>query len=184
MNLLPPMPTWEGAHPILVHLPIGVLVFAPVLLIIAAVDAKRRKVWACSALAAMLFGTLFAFLAVMTGEEAAEHVVVSAQVEAVMEHHEELGEAARTVFAALTGVFAAILLVGTYVKKKWARPAVTIGSVLFGLGYLYGLGLLANTGHEGGRLVHQFGVHAPVAQGSANSPARPADDDEHEDDDD
>jgi len=188
MNLLPPMPTWDGAHPILVHLPIGVLVFVPVLLIIAALDAKRRTVWACSALVAMLFGTLFAFLAVMTGEEAAEHVVASAQVDAVIEHHEELGEAARTVFAVLTGVFAAILLVGVYVKKKWARPAVTVASVLFGVCYLYALTLLANTGHEGGRLVHEFGVHAPVAHHASDFDAPPTSDNsrhesgEHDDD--
>lgn len=173
MNPLPPMPSWDGAHPILVHLPIGVLVFVPALLLIAALDAKRRKVWACSALVAMLFGTLFAFLAVMSGEEAGEHVALSAQAEAVLEHHEELGETVRTGFAVLTGLFAAILLVGVYVKKKWARPAVAVASALFGLAYLYALTLLANTGHEGGRLVHEFGVHAPVAHRLADPDAPP-----------
>ena len=39
--MFPPMPSWEAAHPLVVHFPIGLLFFAPVLLVMPAIDRKR-----------------------------------------------------------------------------------------------------------------------------------------------
>lgn len=159
----PPIPPWNGVHPVLVHLPIGVLIFAPVLLLIAAVDAKRRRTWACAGLVAMVVGSAAAWVAVLSGEAAADIVPETARTAAAIHEHEELAETARTIFIALTVLLAALLAVGSWVKAKWARPVVVLGSVGLGIGYAGGLLVLANAGHEGGRLVHELGIHAPLS---------------------
>jgi len=172
MNLLPPMPAWDAAHPLIVHLPIGVLMFSPVLLIIALLDRKRRMVWASAGLVAMVFGTAAAFVAVFSGEAAADHVVATDTVRHAIHDHEELAETARTLFAVLTGVLAVLLVLGaTAAKKKALKPVVVIGSVLFAIADVVGLGVLANAGHAGGLLVHQYGVRAPLAASTAAPPA-------------
>lgn len=178
MNPLPPLPAWDAAHPLIVHLPIGVLMFAPVLLIVALLDRKRRMTWACAGLVAMAFGTAAAFIAVLSGEAAADHVVGSEAVRHAIHDHEELAEGARTFFAVLTGVLAVLIVLGaSAAKKKPLKPIVAIGAVLFAIANAAALVMLANAGHAGGVLVHQLGVHAPIA-----AEAAPAIDAEHDDD--
>lgn len=164
MNLLPPMPAWDAAHPLIVHLPIGVLMFAPVLLIIALLDRKRRMVWASAGLVAMVVGTATAFVAVLSGEAASDHVVASDAVRHAIHEHEELAEGARTFFAILTGVLGVLLVLARVAaKKKPLKLVVLVGSVLFAIANAAALVMLANAGHAGGVLVHGLGVHAPLS---------------------
>ena len=94
----------------------------------------------------------------------------SPEVNAVLEHHENLAETTRLVFTVLTAVFAALVLAPMALKREPGELA-TIGlAVLFLAVYGAGTLVLANTAHNGGRLVHELGVRALMP--SAPLPAR------------
>ena len=167
--MFPPIPTWDGLHPLVVHFPIALLTVAPVLIILGLFVYRGYFWFAVSALALMALGTIAAFVAVASGEAAAELAMRSPQINAVLGRHEELAETARTVFLGLTLLFAAITFVPLWVKRPMKRTATTVIVVVFLLIYGGGVVLLANAAHQGGRLVHEFGVHALIAESPADA---------------
>lgn len=190
MELFPPIPSWDAAHPIVVHLPLGALPLAAVFVVLAMLTRERwSRAMAVSALIALLVGTGGAFLAVMTGEAAGELAEgpgpLAALADPVLEDHEELGELARTVFAVLSGVYVVAMIAGGALHKKSKRKIAALVYLVFLLLYLPALVLLADAAHLGGRLVHEFGIHAPIARdtGAVDRPApqsirQPEDDDD------
>jgi uncharacterized membrane protein len=167
MFSIPPMPSWDGLHPIIVHFPIGLLLTVPILIVLGLLWRKHRFGFNAAALAMMVMGTIAAFVATATGDAAGELAERTAGVQAVLEHHEELGETTRNIFAALTAVFAVMLGVGYYLRAK-LNAAVAAGAILvFLAAYAAGSLVLMNTGHEGGRLVHEFGVRAVMGPPTA-----------------
>lgn len=180
MFQLPPVPSWDGLHPLIIHFPIGLLLVAPVLVIIGAfMNPKKGRTMLLAALVLMLLGTISIFIALETGEAAAELADRTPQINAILQAHESLAEKTRIVFSALTVAFAAILFVPTLLKREVNRASHMVLSLVFVVLYGFGAGLLANTAHQGGRLVHEFGVKAMVAptQGSPSATASPADSD-------
>ena len=172
----PPIPSWDGLHPLVIHFPIALFFVAPVL--VAAAIFLPRKLstgFALSALVMMVLATVFAFVAVSTGEAAGELAERwQPGVEAAIERHEEMAETARTVFAVLTGIFA-VLAIGPMLfnKKPIPRPVLGVVYGVFLFLYAPAMVLLANAAHEGGVLVHEYGVHAllPASNtGPATSP--------------
>ena len=92
------------------------------------------------------------------------------QVNAILEQHEKLAETSRITFLVLTVSYAALLGLAVYLpllhRPRFRLPLHGV----FLLVFLSSCVLLANTAHQGGRLVHQFGVHALVSDpSSANS---------------
>ncbi|MCL4219947.1 MAG: hypothetical protein KJZ65_01120 [Phycisphaerales bacterium] len=166
MSLFPPIPAWNAVHPVLIHLPLGALPLAGVFVLLAALTKNQwSRAFSCSALLLLLIGAGGAMLAVLSGEAASELVEgTMPQAEAVLERHEELAELARTVFAGLAVVYIGVAFVASLLHKK-GRRVVAAG---VHLGFLVllapALVLLANAAHQGGRLVHEFGIHAPIAQ--------------------
>ena len=65
-------------------------------------------------------------------------------------------------FSALTLVFAAILALPTLLKRPLSKMAHLAVLLVFLVVYTGCLLLLVNTAHEGGRLVHEFGVQALI----------------------
>ena len=110
----------------------------------------------------MIAGTLGTFLAVGTGEAAGRIAERTPQIDVVLEHHEQLAEATRIAFSVLTVVFAAILLIPMILKQASNRLVSTALPLAFLVLYGGGILLLTNTAHNGGRLVHEFGVRAAV----------------------
>lgn len=163
MPELPPIPGWDGLHPLIVHLPIGLLLAAPVLIILGMIFRDGRRLFSIAALVVMLMGTVGAHVAVETGEAAAELVERTPQVSAVLERHQELAETTRTFFTILTAVFAAILLVPLLLRKQPRRGVFVVVNLAFLVVYAGAAAFLADTGHHGGRLVHELGVHAWMA---------------------
>jgi len=169
---LPPAPSWDGLHPLIVHFPVALLLVAPVLVLLALVVRGHRRGLLLAALALMVLGTVASWVAVSTGEAAGKLADRSPEVNAVLEHHEELAETTRLVFTVLTAVFAALVLTPVVLKREPGELA-TIGlAVLFLAVYGAGTLVLANTAHNGGRLVHELGVRAlmpsaplPAAEG-------------------
>lgn len=188
MNIVPPLPSWDAAHPVLIHVPLGALPLAGVFVILAIVTRERwSKAFATSALILMLIGTIGAFLAVMSGEAGAELAEgtgpLAALSDPVIEEHEELAELARTVFAGLTVGYVVVLIASGLLWKKSKRAVAVSIQVVFLMLYSSALLLLINAAHLGGRLVHEFGIHAPIARysgdpGASPAPARPGEEDD------
>ena len=162
MIALPPLPSWQGLHPLVIHFPIALLMVAPFFVILgAAVKPERSHPYLLSALWLMVLGTASVFVAVGSGEAAGRLAERSPEINATLEHHEALAERTRMLFSTLTVFFAMIVLVPPWLHRqhRW----ITTGLPLVFLG-LYGAGIvsLVNTAHNGGRLVHEFGVHAVI----------------------
>jgi len=174
---LPDMPAWEGLHPVVVHLPLGALFVAPLLLLAAIVWPRRSKGLVWGAFAVVAVGTLGVMLAVSTGQ-ATEHATATGIPRAAhdtFERHEELAETTRSIFIGLAVALALLLGAWEALRSRVKHWMVSVGAGAYLTAYAVGLLALANTGHEGGRLVHEFGVRAnlagaaPGAAGSAGA---------------
>ncbi len=170
MFSLPPIPSWPGMHVLVVHFPIALLITAPLFVIIgvlrqkqAAAVHKRTSPYLVSALILMLLGTAGAYFAIETGEAAGRLVERTPEINVVLQQHMELADLTRTVFSALTVLFAAILLIPRFQRNEPGRVVTVVLPLAFLVLYAGGLVVLANTADHGGRLVHQFGVRALVA---------------------
>jgi len=174
--LLPPLPPWDGAHPIIVHFPIALALLGPIPTLVGLFDRKRRWSWLVGSWLMLGTATVFAIVAVMSGGAAEEIAPRTAMIRAAIHEHEDLGEDARTLLIVLGVLFGVGLLFARYTGarlKAFALPAIVVvllaqcGAAL----------LIANTGHEGGKLVHELGVRAPMGRNAGEYPADHDDDD-------
>lgn len=158
--MLPPIPSWDGLHPLIVHFPIALLLVVPVIILIGILWPKKGSSFLIAAFILMLLGTIAAWVAVSTGSEAGELAEHVNNVESVLEEHEELAETTRTIFTALTAIFGLIVFAPMLFKKELSAKVLIPLGLAFLLFYSSGVVLLINTAHQGGRLVHEFGVRA------------------------
>tara|TARA_R110000737_G_scaffold2923_6_gene8695 strand:+ start:168206 stop:168706 length:501 start_codon:yes stop_codon:yes gene_type:complete len=164
MFSFPPTPPLEGMHPIIVHFPLGLLMVAWIPMLLCLIDKKRRSAWIQTALTMLVLGTAFTFAAVFTGEATEDIVEHSSEaIEHAIHEHEELAESARNFFIAITILFALIPIARAKLTKPKKKPAMIILSILVAISYSLGALTLANTGHQGGLLVHNLGIHAPLS---------------------
>lgn len=155
-------------HPLVVHFPVALLVTAPVFVLLAVVGPGAwRRGFAVSALVLLGLGTIGAWVGMSTGEAVEDAVHVTGQAEAVLERHEELAEVVAKTFTVLTGILLAIVLLPALVARL-DRPALVRAALAVFLALLLGGDLLlAKAAHEGGRLVHEFGVNASAGPPTA-----------------
>ena len=158
-----PMPHWYNLHPLVVHFPIVLLMIAPLFIILAFIFRQRYKTLMYVSLLLMVLGVISAYVAVGSGEAAAELADRTPAVNAVLELHEELAETTAGFFSVLAVALAAFLFVPRLVKRTIPRGATIGFYVLFLIAYAVATMFLADTAHNGGRLVHEFGVHAVMA---------------------
>ncbi len=164
MIQFPPVPSWDALHPLIIHFPIGLLLVAPVFILVGALlKPASGRAYLIAALILMLLGTVSVFVAVETGEAAGKVAERTPEINAVLEHHEKLAEATQVGFSVLTALFAAILFVPRLLRRESSRLVATVLPLAFLVFYGAGMLLLTNTAHNGGRLVHEFGVKAMVA---------------------
>jgi uncharacterized membrane protein len=167
MIQFPPIPAWDALHPLIVHFPVALLLVAPLFIMIGALlQPKKGRVYLFSALILMALGTTAVFMALETGEAAAKLTERTPEINTVLEHHEQLAETTRMAFSALTVIFAAIILLPRRLRRspRWLAGRALL--LLFLLAYGAGMLLVVNTAHNGGRLVHEFGVKAMVEPGA------------------
>jgi len=144
------------------------LLVAPLFILIGVFRKSERSFpFMLAALILMALGTAGTFLAVASGDAAGELAEKIPGVTAVLEQHEELAETTEVIFAALTAIFAAILFVPRLLKAQPTRALSTVLPLVFLLFYGTGAITLANTAHQGGRLVHELGGRAPIQPGPA-----------------
>jgi len=158
---LPPIPSWDGLHPLIVHFPVALLLSAPLFVVLGALFPKTRGL-SIAALLLMLLGTTGALIAVETGEAAGELVERTPQVTQAIAGHAELAETTRNIFAGLTVLFALFLFVPRFLQKQPTRAVSLALTVVFLAAYSVGGLFLANTAHQGGRLVHEFGIRTLI----------------------
>lgn len=168
--MLPPIPSWDGLHPLIIHFPIALLLVVPILIVMGLLMPNKSRAILITAFVVMLLGTIATYVAVSTGEAAGELADRVSGVEQVLEQHEDLAETTRTIFTALTAIFAAILFAPSLFKKTLSHKIIVAINAAFLLFYLAGSVVLINTAHNGGRLVHEFGIRAvmPTATSENN----------------
>lgn len=159
----PPIPSWDTLHPLVIHFPVALLLVAPLFVALGALSGKRGKGLLVAALMLMILGTISAYLAVGTGEAAADLADRSPQMAPVLAHHQHLAERTRLIFTALTTLFAALVILPVLLKREMKRALALCLYAAFLALYAFGALTLVNTAHNGGRLVHEFGVRALVS---------------------
>lgn len=173
---LPPIPSWDALHPLIIHFPIALLFIAPLFVLLGAVPRPskgRPLLWA--ALLLMALGTTSVFVAIETGEAAGKLADRTPEITAAIEHHEDLAERTRIVFSSLTAAFAVLLVIPLLRRgRQPGRLSSTVLPLAFLVLYVGGMVLLTLTADQGGRLVHQFGVHAMIPADPATLAAPPA----------
>lgn len=172
MFSIPPLPPWDGMHPLVIHFPIALMFVTPLLIVLALVWKKHTRVWLVAGTLMMLLAAGGAWLATSTGSAAEDFAEAVPGAKPILEEHEELGEATAYFAYAL----AAALVIGT--GLLWRLGERTPRSAVIGIGVAYllanGAGVLvaANTAHQGGRLVHEVGVGARLSS-DAGAPMAP-----------
>ncbi len=155
---IPPLPTWAGSHPLIIHLPLGVLPVVPLLVLLGLLLQRCGRAYWWAALTLLAVGTLGLWVAVASGAAAWQVALKSGEVGRVLDQHEALAHLTRTLFTVLTLLYAAILLGPAAAKKELSWRANWAVQVPFLLLYAASLLVLAMAGHLGARAVHEFGV--------------------------
>ena len=65
--MFPPIPSWDGLHPLIIHFPIALLLVAPILVLLGLISPNRGRAFLGAALILMVLGTIASWIAVSTG---------------------------------------------------------------------------------------------------------------------
>ncbi len=172
MLQFPAIPSWDALHPLIIHFPIALLLIAPIFIVVGAVlTPAKGRAYLVAAMVLLLVGTGAIFVAVQTGEAAGKLAERTPGMDLVLETHESLAERTQAVFSVLSVIFLALLAVPWLLKRADTRLTTTILPLAFLVLYSAGALLLVNTAHNGGRLVHEFGVRAMVTSAPADANA-------------
>jgi uncharacterized membrane protein len=158
--MLPPWPGWDGLHPLVIHFPVALLLIAPLFLVLSALSARHATGFSVSALILLAIGTAAAYVAVETGEAAAELADRTEAITAGIMRHQAMADRTVVVFSAITVTYAILLALPLLVKRLAAKRARVFVAVLMIAAVLGGGLQVAATAHQGGMLVHKLGVHA------------------------
>lgn len=168
--MLPPIPDFDGLHPLVVHFPVALLMVAPLFFALAALFPSKADCFGRTALLLLALGTIASIVAVESGEEAARLADRTPEINAQIERHQDLADTTRNAFVALTVAYAALLFWPKLRRKEWGSGALRLVNVVTLIAALGGALLVANTGHAGGVLVHRLGVQAMIDAGPAPAP--------------
>jgi len=151
---------WGSLHPVIIHFPVVLLLIAPFFLLFGLVFSQSAKTCFSVFLILLWLGTGTLFLAVFTGEVASEAITAPApDIVSTLDSHLQLAEKSRMIFSVFTITGTCYMLV---LKKRLNKKINRIVFVLSLFGYAYGLIILINAAHQGGRLVHHHGIHSKL----------------------
>jgi len=154
------MPPLSQVHPLIVHFPIALLMVVPLLVLLGLVWREYRAGIHIAALALLMIGTSMAVLAVISGLSAAGSVQPGPELRAALESHERLAKRTTFFYADLTLAFILIQLAPVLWKSWDNRRRILILNLAWLAVSLGANVLLIQTGHLGGRMVHELAVHS------------------------
>lgn len=161
-------------HPAIVHVPLGLAVAIPAVLLALTVALLRRKVTPRAfLLAALLQGFVVGggLLALASGE-ADESRVEAIVTEAALDRHEDLAK----VFVGIAAATLAITIATSLTRKeRLARGLAALSTGASAVVLVLGLAV----GHAGGSLVYRDGAASAHAAQGAQPTTRPAAEREH-----
>ena len=149
---------WNRLHPIIVHVPVILLLVAPLLVILGSIlPEAHREPFLGYALTLMVLGTCMTYVALATGEAATKDVVYRSALNGPLQEHRSLAETTSELFSVITPVFALLLFAHRLLRHKldaWVRTSLFAAFLLF-----YGTGavLLVDTALKGSRVVKVLG---------------------------
>lgn len=161
-------PEWASIHPMIVHFPIALLLTAPLFIVIAAVlQPPKGRPYMIAALLLQGVGTAGLLVAIPSGIAAARVASESSHLQELMQAHENLAFETRGIFLMLFLLYVWVLI-APRLTHRGDRLFSTVLPLWFLLLYCAGAVVLIHTARDGGRLVHEAGVHA-TNTGSVNA---------------
>ncbi len=156
------MPAWSHLHPAVVHFPIALLLVVPPLALLGLLWPTQRKgIHACT-LAILTLGTGMALLAVVTGMAVPGPLSPSVELQTALESHERMAKVTALLYVLLTLAFLGIQGLALHLKSDLGRKPMLILHLLWLAASLGAALPLIQTGHLGGRMVHELGIHGPT----------------------
>ncbi len=170
--ILPSPPPSEGLHPLIVHMPIGLLLVVPFLILGGLLARKCNMAWWGAALVTLLIGTISAWVAVRTGGMSIKGGVVATAIamnpdssDAIMKlvgEHADAAKDVRNIFTVITVLFAAFMATVAMRKLELKKLVLWGVAAIFMVLWLFGAVKLTQAGHMGATLVHKYQVTVPV----------------------
>jgi uncharacterized membrane protein len=144
------LPEWApNIHPLIVHFPIALL-FTAALVDTLGIFLRSNDFLRKGAFSLYLLGGLAVVAAWFTGEQAADSVFLSAEANALLTEHSDLGHYTLYFFGAYAVI--RLIVLGLSLESRMALRSVVW---LIGLG---GIGLTWVTADHGGELVYKYGA--------------------------
>lgn len=151
-------PQGRELHHVIVHVPIILLLIAPLLVLAGMCLPPASKDLALGvALALMVMGTLAAFAATVTGEAAMNSVGATPAFQAALAQHRALAQSTVELFSALTLGFGALYFAPRLLRSRLDSYLGTSLLAIYLVFYATGSLLLVHTALEGGHLVRALG---------------------------
>ena len=170
---LPPMQNWDAMHPLIIHIPIGLLLFVPIIIMLGLVAKQNKDTYYLIGFIILVAGSIGLLLAIASGEAAANVADTSiGNSKAILEEHEELAETTRNVYLILTLLYAAFLFLPKVIGKVLSDKVKLLGNIAFAVIFCIGIIFVVNTAHYGGVLVHEFGIKSKIKSSNVSNPAQ------------
>ena len=148
MTTLAQINTWGSLHPLIVYFPIALLFVAPLFIVLGIIVHKLLKPFYICALILILLGTAGVFLAVSTGNSAAETLSSDPAIAATLAAHVHFAERSQLSFSILGILFLIYVLSPNFTRNRLGKLDRVAGS-LFLIIYVFTLALIFNTAHYG-----------------------------------